>query len=265
MLAIGDVQGLWRRSLIHWPDGRRDVTTSVTWLQGPNDYADLRVPQQRPDFSGIAALNDLTREQMLFLASQEGFAGQLSFDGRFFEWHRHIDYQPKSAMADAGRLWFEDGRMIEEGRDVRYIEHWHRDENTVRLPCGTLRLSDQTSQAPGFLVRSGSHFMYARDRSKPLHPGGTLLEQVSAASDDAMRAAIDCEISFGRISVFGWTIETSSLPFREGANLRPEMTGDCQQLSISEVTATGAATLRQWTISESDGNIALNGVPPAGL
>ena len=131
MLAIGDVQGLWRRSLIHWPDGRRDVTTSVTWLQGPNDYADLRVPQQRPDFSGITALNDLTREQMLFLASQEGFAGQLSFDGRFFEWHRHIDYQPKSAMADAGRLWFEDGRMIEEGRDVRYIEHC----TATRIPC----------------------------------------------------------------------------------------------------------------------------------
>ncbi len=263
MLAIGDVQGLWRRSLIHWPDGRRDDTTSVNWLQGPNDYADLRIPAQRPDFSGVTALNDLTREQMLFLASQEGFAGRLSFNGQFFEWQRLIDYQPKSAMADAGRLWFEDGRMIEEGRDVPYIEHWHRDDNDMRLPCGTLRLTDQASHASGFLVRAGSHFMYARDRSSPLPPGGTLLELVSAASLDAMRATIDCEISFGRVSDCGWTIETSSLPFREGANLQPLMPGDLDQLSISDVTATGAAALRQWTISERDGDIAFNAVPLA--
>ena len=51
--TIAALAGLWRRSLIMWPDGRRDTTTWVNWLQGGKSYIDLRQPRGRPDFSGV--------------------------------------------------------------------------------------------------------------------------------------------------------------------------------------------------------------------
>jgi hypothetical protein len=44
----GTLTGLWRRSLIIWPDGRRDETTDVAWLQGERASIDLRQPAGLP-------------------------------------------------------------------------------------------------------------------------------------------------------------------------------------------------------------------------
>lgn len=255
MLNIGDLQGLWRRSLIVWPDGRRDGTTVVSWLQGPNFYIDLRAPASRPDFAGVATRDDLTFDQVTWLATQEGFAGQLFFDGHFFAWQRLIDYQPKSPNADAGRLWFEDGRMIEEGRDIPYIEHWHRDDHAEVTPCGALRLVDRDTGGTGLLVRTGSLFMYARDRPLVLPPGHSLSGCVAAATLADARIMIDCEISFGRISAAGWIIETSSLPYREGAALRPAIADGHTQFRNADVTASGVPHARAWTVSQSEGDL----------
>ena len=53
--SLETMPGLWRRSLIAWPDGRRDTTSFVNWLQGPGLYLDLRQPEGRPDFSGMSS------------------------------------------------------------------------------------------------------------------------------------------------------------------------------------------------------------------
>src|SRR5262245_65035312 len=95
--GVTELQGLWRRSLISWPGRNSDTTTTVRWLQGPRAYVDLRQPAPRPDFSHARALDDLTLEDCLWLAHQEGFAGHLGFDGTWFEWHREIDFQPRAA------------------------------------------------------------------------------------------------------------------------------------------------------------------------
>lgn len=257
MIEIDGLQGLWTRSLIAWPDGRRDDTTTVSWLQGPNLYADLRSPAARPAFPGVAGRNDLTLDQIAWLATQEGFAGLLSFDGKFFEWQRALDYQPKAAIADAGRLWFEDGRMIEEGRDVPYIEHWHRNEQEPQVPNGALRLTDLNTGVAGFLVRAGSDFMYARDRTTPLASPGTLSELIIAAAPADARALVDCEISLGRIGPSGWIIETSSLPYREGASLWPDFSSDLKHLTSADVNEDGAPMMRAWVINQSEGDMAL--------
>jgi hypothetical protein len=55
MLQVADLTGLWRRSLLVWPDGRRDTTTQVLWLQGLCAFGDLRQPQPQTDFSQPAA------------------------------------------------------------------------------------------------------------------------------------------------------------------------------------------------------------------
>ena len=265
MLTIADLQGLWRRSLIVWPDGRRDDTTAVSWLQGPNFYADLRVPAHRPDFEGITGIDGLIREHLTWLALQDGFAGRLTFDGQFFEWQRQIDYQSKSPTADAGRLWVEDGRMIEEGRDIPYIEHWHRDDKHPRTPCGALHLFELGTRAAGFVVRAGSYFMYARDRAIPLQPGGTLPELVTMASLEQAQTLIDCELSFGRIGAPGWMIETSSLPYREGCRLQLEMASNRTLLTSSDGTAPSTDRRREWTILSSEGDMAFASAATAEL
>jgi hypothetical protein len=257
ILAISDLHGLWRRSLIVWPDGRRDDTTTVTWLQGPNFYADLRTPAQRPDFAGVASRQDLTREQVTWLATQEGFAGLLTFDGQFFEWHRALDFQPRSATADAGRLWLEEGRMIEQGRDIPYIEHWHRDDTEQRVPCGAIRIRESQTGCEGLLVRAGSYFMYARERALALPRGGSLAECVAAASLEDARALVDCEISFGHIGASGWIIDASSLPDRQGANLRPAIAGGRAQFGTADVAASGEFYVRTWAITMSEGDLGL--------
>ena len=89
---IGELHGLWTRSLIAWPDGTRDTTTQVRWLQGHSAYSDLRQPVPIPDFSHVNGLAALTTEDCLHLATQEGFVGHFTFDGAFFEWARDIDY-----------------------------------------------------------------------------------------------------------------------------------------------------------------------------
>jgi hypothetical protein len=263
MLGLGDVRGLWTRSLLAWPDGRRDETTSVSWLQGPTFYADLRCPENRPAFPAVSGRNTLTRDQIQWLATQDGFAGRLKFDGTYFEWQRAIDYQPASPSADAGKLWFEEGRMIEEGRDVPYIEHWHRAEQLADVPSGALQLAELETETKGFLVRSGELFMVARDRAVPLPRGGTLLDLVTGASLEQARVMVDCEISFGRIGPAGWIIERSSLPYRDGANLWPAMSGRDNRLTTADVTTDGAPLMRAWRMTDSEGDLALpGGLPP---
>lgn len=232
--GLGDLAGLWRRSLIAWPDGRRDEATQVFWLQGPSFYADLRVPPARPDFSGATSLNDLDWPQIRWLATQEGFAGSLSFDGTYFEWQREIDFQPLTAIPDAGRLWFADGMLIEEGRYVPYIEYWHRDV----IPAPSLSAAASfTSRAKGqnaMLVRAGDWMMLALGRRVVLPNGTSLAECVNAASIEDARVLVDLETSIAASTPDGWRIVKSSLPFREGQTLAVPFAEPDWQFAASE-------------------------------
>jgi hypothetical protein len=255
MIALSDVQGLWRRSLMAWPDGRRDTTTAVTWMQAPTLFGDLRVPAQQPDFSGSSCRNDLSLDQVRWLATQAGFAGRLAFDGTYFEWHRTIDYQPQKANPDAARLWFENGMLVEEGRYSPYIEHWHRDGKVPQSASSALRLTDLDTGVAGLLVYVDQHFMYARDRAQKLTPGGTLGDLVASAPPDDARGMIDCEISFGRITQTHWRIESSSLPYRESAELLPSLSKDMTHFTSADIQADGTPMTRRWSVVEIEGDI----------
>jgi hypothetical protein len=212
---VSALQGLWRRSLIAWPDRHSDTTTSVYWLQGPQTYIDLRQPAPAPDFSRVSSLKDLSLEDCAWLARQEGFAGWLRFDGAHFEWIREIDFQPRSPGADAGSLQWEGDVLIETGRDADYIEHWHRDESLPTSPASAQELHNAR------LLRVGPHFMYVRERAAALDKGyRTLAEYVAAATDlEQAHELVDCEISFGRVEQQGLRITASTLPYRVGAVL----------------------------------------------
>jgi hypothetical protein len=250
MVNISETCGLWERSLIAWPDGREDRTTRVAWLQGQRIFADLRQPAAPPSFEGVSCLEDLDAEHCLWLATQEGFAGRLVHAGEAFEWQRAVDFQCPGDAVDAGYLDFADGMMIERGRDIPYIEHWHHTSagSDPRF-AAELRDADGVS---GFVVRVGDIFMYVRDRTAPLPHGGSLTELVAQASPAIARGLLDCEISLGRVRGGLWLIGRSSLPFRVGSDLGLARSGYDRRVTVHDVTADGMPTTRQWTIVDLD-------------
>jgi hypothetical protein len=248
------LKGLWRRSLIVWPDGARDETTQVRWLQGSRAYVDLRQPLLPPSLSNKRGLCDISMDDCVLLARQEGFAGYFTFDGSHFEWARHIDFQSKPLYSDVGSLWWENNILIERGRDVDYIEHWHRDEPSAVVTAAAITMRQVDGNIKASLLRVGSNFMYARDRSviPPVHK--TLSECIAdAASLMDAQVLIDCEISFGTVGAAGFMITASSLPYRIGDFLDPRYCGG--RLTTLDRSSTGAVVIRSWEIIESEGDL----------
>ena len=254
------LQGLWRRSMIAWPDGRRDTTTRVYWLQGLRACADLRQPATpaaaaaSPDLSGVSALHQLSIEHCLWLAQQQGFAGQLAFDGTYYEWLRSIDFQPSATQADAGSLCWQGEVLVETGRDIAYVEYWHRDPSAPTVPVAAMALRDADESTAAALLRVGSLFMFARDRAQPAAAGRTLCECVAGAPTlHQARALLDCEISLGDARAAGFRITASTLPWRIGAVLDPQLEHD--HLWILDQAPNGSALRRRWQIIEREGEI----------
>lgn len=249
-MEIRDTLGLWERSLIAWPDGRKDTTTFVAWLQGPGLFADLRQPVNPPSFDGVACLADIQPHHLDWLARQEGFAGRFVHAGDAFEWRRMIDFQCPSEAADAGFLTFSDGILVERGRDIPYIEHWH--QTSTRLsPHFAVRMQDEHGLA-GFLVRVGDIFMYARNRSVVLPTGVSLAGLVKGCSLQEGCALIDCEISLGRIRDGSWLIGRSTLPFRTKTDLSPKPSLDRETFTVADLATYGGSTVRRWKVLEVD-------------
>ncbi|KAB7742122.1 hypothetical protein F2P47_02285 [Parvibaculum sedimenti] len=261
--TIEALAGLWSRSLIDWPDGRSDRTTFVNWMQGPSYYLDLRQPADRPDFRGVENLRALQPEQLDWLATQEGFAGELHYADGFFEWRREIDFQPQAIYSDQGRLWMEPDMMVEEGKDIPYIEHWHREPVNLDPVCA-LRLDDPADGTRAYLMRLGSLFMYARARGAAVPAGLHLQECVKgAASLTDAQDLVDCEISQGIVTGAGWIIQRSSLPFREKARIDPVWAAKASgTIVLSDVDADGNHVAQSWKILDAQG--ALDAFPAAG-
>ncbi len=254
IVDVDTLGGLWRRSLIVRADGTRDTGTWVRWLQGPRDYVDLRQPTGRPDFTGVRCLRDLTMAQLGWLATQDGFAGQLGVADGVFEWRRDIDFQPPEPTPDRGTLVREGDVMVETGHHSPYIEHWHPDLGPAP-PFYALRLCDHTEGCAGRIVRAGDLFAYARSRSVglPALPGlGACI--AGAGSLSQAQDMVDCEISFGSVAAAGWTIERSTLPFREGCRLfAGRLNADCVE-SI-DLDAAGRDTVRLWEVTALEGKM----------
>lgn len=243
-MDVAYLNGLWRRSLLVTEDGVRDESSVVAWLQVGSMFADLRQPAGMPDLSHVAGLDDLGMAECLWLARQLGFAGTFRKVDDCFEWVRELDYQPAGAFKDIGRLSWEGDVLVEVGRDVAYLEHWHRDAPPAS-PRVALRL--RAAEQPGFLLRLGGIFMFARGRAAALPAGEDLAACVAAAPDvAAARALVDCEISFGMVADGAWRIERSSLPFRVGDDLAPRW-----QAGGLVVSGEGAHT---WRIAAAEGD-----------
>jgi hypothetical protein len=253
---ISDLHGLWTRSLIAWPDATRDTTTQVRWLQGHSAYCDLRQPVPMPSLSHVNGLAALTTDDCLHLANQEGFAGHFTFDGAFFEWARDIDYQPKPLYSDAGSLHWQDDILVETGRDIAYIEHWHRDPAETAAPAASVALSCRNTGVNGRFLRVGAYFMFARDRAQTPAALQHLTDCVAGSADiKAAQDLVDCEISFGVVGPAGYRITASTLPFRIGDTLDQHFTEN--GLIVQDRAADGAFIRRHWDVTHCEGDLSV--------
>lgn len=206
-------QGLWKRTLYAEPaDGPSafvDHTSKVYWLQCGPWHADLRIPADRPEFSGITRLDDCSHEQLVWLASQTAFAGRTVVEGRYCTWHRLIDLSP-GMDNDIGEMRFIDGDTLEERHPGgKYREIWKRLEADRTRTAFTL----DDHEFPT-LLRVGRHAM-AVCSTRRLCRGHRLLDSARSLGLDELRARASIEISYARLIENQWRIQSSSHPWRE--------------------------------------------------
>ena len=124
MITLDQLQGHWIRGWIKAP-GFEDRTTRVHWMQCGAAYADVRIPAERPDTSGIACLADLPAEALAQLAGSEGFAGTVTLEDAHCTWQRDINWHGTPEATDIGHIAFDaQGKMIETGVHADYTELW---------------------------------------------------------------------------------------------------------------------------------------------
>lgn len=126
MITEDDIQGHWVRDWIKAPDFE-DHTTRVHWMQVGSEYADVRIPLERPDLAGASALSDLPADALHALTMAEGFSGHVTLRGTHCTWHREINWHGPPDALDVGDISFDaDGRIIETGVHADYTELWNR-------------------------------------------------------------------------------------------------------------------------------------------
>ncbi len=202
-MGQSSLTGVWTRRYIRWPDGREDTTTRVWWLQAARHYADLRIPAGRPSFLGIDSLNQCGNIQRDWLARQEGFAGILEQESDAWVWKRWIDFQPPTGGRDIGKLKFLDEsgrRMLGEGVDQPYIEHWEKIGDGASS-AGEAFVAHLPGE--GFFITVGGHFLIVIDRRK--------------SSDSPLNMEISHGMSQGAME--NWIVTDSTFPWRQGRPL----------------------------------------------
>jgi hypothetical protein len=258
--VLAELPGVRRRTYVREADGSTDHDSAVTWIQGPSLFGDLRQPPGLDRVVGRAAPADLDRAQLLALCEQKAFAGTLEQQGEAFGWVRRIDLHPPAELPDAGTLRREGEVLVEQGLHEDYLEHWEDVERAGDEVAAAL-LADPAAGCAGVLVRAGSWFGYARDRSEPLPSSPVplpLAELVRGCGSRAEAAALlDCEVSIGRVRGERWEIVRSTLPQRVGALLQPELSRSADGLRIRDTDPQGQDFARAWELAQVEGAVRL--------
>lgn len=217
--------GVWKRTLLRTPDFE-DITSRVYWLQTRDYHADIRIPADRPACAGKTGFDQLTRDELLGLARQQGFAGITVVEGDICRWLRTADFQPPTAVSDIGRMVFETpDRMFEYGVEADYFEIWDRMPGSAgdNYAIDSDDEPGASFEVPGLLV-AGNYFMRVRPRVVDLPPAASLAALAEKQDDAALRAILDFEIAFGtRQNDAQWRVELCTLPWLEGVGISPAL------------------------------------------
>jgi Protein HRI1 len=218
--------GVWQRELLETATSKDDRSL-VLWMQTQHYHIDIRIPANLPQLPKVDKLEDYTNEELLQLATQQGFAGitqvtpSTATSSDICQWHREMDFQPPSDARDIGKMIFIDtNTVIETGVDEAYLEVWRRLENSQK-PCSfklTTGKNYKGLATPAYLMRAGNFVAYARPRQTALPKSTSLVNAIQTYKPQREQLLdwLDMEISFGELLDDGhWKIKHSSLPFKE--------------------------------------------------
>lgn len=219
-------RGLWRRTFYGEPGGVCDTVSEVVWLQGPLWHADLRLPRQTPDFSGVTRLADCSREQLVWLAGLTAFAGLTQVEGAHCTWHRYFDLNP-TLERDTGLMTFLGENSLEERHPYgRYRECWERQAGQV----GEGRLVfDGTGRL--LWLQLGEHAMAVAHRpsdpSREPRAAATPFAPLGSLDDAALRWRASLRFDYLQYSPEGrsqtWKVLLSTHPWRRGIAVMPPL------------------------------------------
>ncbi|MDQ2766225.1 MAG: hypothetical protein M3Y30_03620 [Gemmatimonadota bacterium] len=250
--------GVWTREWIERKGARTDLL-EVHYFQSPSAFGDVRFPRDRPSFAHARSFAELSDAELMLLAKQRGFAGFTTMTADVATWHREIDFQPPDTSVDAGRLKRIDHlHMREHALDGSYTESWR---SVGATDGGFLVLREEHAErVQRVLIVAGDRFLYVRNRKHDL-PVAESLESL-ASSTHASRAEIveylDCEFSYGQVrgGSAPWTIEQSTIPWREGAHL---------ELADELVAIDGGASVARRIESADTLRVQVNTFAKSGL
>lgn len=214
MITLHDVQGHWVRDWIKTP-GIEDHTTRVHWMQAGWEYADVRVPLERPDLGSACCLAELNPPTLLALTQAEGFAGHVTLDKDTCTWHRQVNWHGVPDASDVGKISFDaQGRMIEAGVLAEYTELW---EQHATAETEALRFADDIYS--GLLVMSGDAAVVGIGRAtKPVSK--PVLEALKAGSvTENAHIFFDGLHALCQISGTVLTATLATNPFVEGTHI----------------------------------------------
>jgi len=260
LAAVGDVRGLWRRTIYRRADEVLDTSTEVYWLQGPRYFADIRQPVEPISFAGVGCLRDLDDLHLSWLALQEAFAGNLQLDGALAWWQRSIDMQPQGPFEDRARLSQAGDVLDEYGTESPYYERWERSNPSAGVHWGLQLASEAGGGGRGFLVRAADKMMFARARRGSLPPGRTLTEALAALPTlEESQDLLDMEVSLGSVvaNEREWLIERSTLPFKTATRCSIRRLGDAaasgaRVIELDDLDAEGRRIIGVWRILDAD-------------
>jgi hypothetical protein len=241
-MKIGVPAGAWQRDWISRHGGAPDTSVTVRYVQTPSMFGDVRIRGDRAALAGAASFADLSDDQLLALAKQNGFAGYTTVDGANATWHHEIDFQPSDGSADIGRIELSgNGTMFEHALDESYVESWSAlgGGDGPFLAVKVVR----GDRAEHVLAVAHDHFVYARARVTALPAADSIIDAIARthATREAIIGFLDCEISYGNTR--GWNIVHSTLPWQEGKRLAfiDRIGIDARGRTVATVTEAGEA------------------------
>ena len=219
--------GVWQRDLLETAI-TKDDTSLVFWMQTQQYHIDIRIPATLAVIRPVHSLADYNDEELLILASQQGFAGITQVtpstvkSSDICQWHREIDFQPQTDARDIGKMVFTDAdTIIETGIDDVYLEVWRRLEDSQK-PYSfkfTIGKNRKGLARAAYCMRAGNFVAYARPRQIVMPKIASLIDAIYTIKParDELLDWLDMEISFGEvIDEKSWKIKHSTLPFKEG-------------------------------------------------
>lgn len=217
--------GVWRRDLLETAINK-DVCSLVLWMQTQHYHIDMRIPAGRENLRVVQSLQDYSDDELLLLATQQGFAGitqvvaSTALSSDVCQWLREIDFQPTTDARDIGKMVFTDAdTVIETGAEEAYLEVWRRLENCQEpyFFQFTVGKNRHGLELPAYLMRAGKFVAYARSRAVALPKAPSIIHAIHTykPSREQLLDWLDMEISFGEmLNDNYWQIKHSTLPFK---------------------------------------------------